>query len=190
MDASGQPSGFLTVRVTHDLLSFFGNAAVSVAIAMEEVGSGSLTSGFFDFTWTVGSMNPALLEPFTLQPEKIGAFGNRYEVFSATGEPIATVQDHKYALFNTSVTCDYASGRLEINETTKSNLLGIVNLGMQREFTMQGSVNGIINVEDYFGNYGFDLQYDSASTSGGRLNAILAANLVLLTRSIAEHHRE
>ena len=179
-------SEFLSVRVTHSLLTFFANAAVEVTIDMDAVGSGALQSGYFDFTWMVGTMNPGLLEAFTLRPEKFGAMGNRYDVFSETGEPIATIQDHKYAIFDASLTCDFEGGRLQINETTKSNLLGIVNLGIHREFAIEGSVNGMIEVEDVFGSYGFSVPVANGSP---RLNAIVTANLILLTRAIAEHHR-
>jgi len=170
-------------------MTFFANAAVAVTVDMEQVGTGNLSSSYFDFTWVVSSLNPALLEIFTLRPEKFGAMGNRYEVFSTDNQPIATIQDHKYALFDTSLTCDFEEGHLQINETTKSELLGIVNFGMSREFTVQGSAQGTIQVQDVFGSYQFDLQFTHGYPNVARLNTILAASLILLTRAIAERHR-
>ncbi len=185
------PGHFLNVRITHDLMSFFANAMVEVGVDMQMVGSGALQAGYFDFTWVVASMNPSVLEPFALRPERVGAIGNRYDVYSSMdGQLLATMHDQKYALFQTGISTEFSGGHFQITETTKSNLLGIINLGMAREFVLEGSAQGSIQVSDIFGNYGFQLGYSAGPSSQAQLNSILAANLILLTRSIAEHHQE
>jgi hypothetical protein len=184
-----KPTRFLDVRITHSLLGFMMNADVEVLVDASPVGSGSLTTSYFSFTWAVGSGNPAQLETFTLKPQKAAAIGNRYDVISGSGEVIATVRDLKHALFETGTTTEFEGGHLRMTETTKSNFLGMVNLGMSREFVLEGSAEGKIEVSDIFGQYGFRLVYTGDSDNPARLNAILSANLILLTRAIAEHHR-
>jgi hypothetical protein len=184
-------SHYLNIRATWEPSSWLTAVHLAISYDLNLVGTGarrqSLTADF-DFEWTAQAIDHACLESFELRPEKVAALGNRYEVYStSTGELLATIHDHKWNLIGLRcLTCESVIGHLTVDETARSSLLGLVNLGLSRKFDVKGSVSGEVSLERSPGMSNYDVLLDRDPGNVAQANAVLVGLIIVLTRSIGE----
>jgi len=85
------------------------------------------------------------------------------------------------------VSGDCEDGHLELTEELGSRIIGKVNFGTSRTFTIRGGRPGRISLDAFPGYNEFTAQYEPPSFDPPAFRAFLTSSIILLTRAIRHH---
>lgn len=181
----------ITIRFSWDPKSWIGTSQTEIFVGTDQVATGqSIDAGqsLFAFQWDLISSRLDQIDSFVLRSQHVGLFNNTFEVWSTSrGQQLASIKDHEWnILASTYVSGECEEGHFAISETTASLLLGVVNIGMEKHFTLAGSLPGNIDLEGFMTYKHFTVTLSSAPRDVPAFNAIMVASVKVLCRAIRE----